>query len=167
MSRDCKNENATLELLLKIQKMDMPLEANRIGESILLGTDSVKEIIEALEFKKSFHPADVWEAVELLKEMQEELNKSWGNKYKSWWNIRCNKVKQTLIAQAHELAEVKKEYIPVKVEHLYLVNKRKKLFAGNCPICKSWVSEEFADMGDKEMRYCYRCGNELNFKGAE
>ena len=71
------------------------------------------------------------------------------------------------VANKNELAEFRKEYIPVKVEHLYLVNNRKKLFAGNCPICKSWVSEEFADMGDKEMRYCYRCGNELNFKGAE
>ena len=49
--------------------------------------------------------AEVGEALELLKEMQEELNKNWGNKYKSWWNIRCNKIIQTLTAQSRELAE--------------------------------------------------------------
>jgi len=108
------------------------------------------------------HPADVGEALEI---MSKPHGYERGNYYIDKNEIAV--VKQTLIAQARELVEFRKEYIPVKVEHLYLVNKRKKLFAGNCPICKSWVSEEFADMGDKEMRYCYSCGNELEFKGAE
>ena len=104
------------------------------------------------EFGKFKYDFGVWSGVNKMKE--------------DYTNLK-DTVKQTLTAQARELEEVRKEYIPVKVEHLYLVNKRKKLFAGNCPICKSWVSEEFADMGDKEMRYCYSCGNELEFKGAE
>ena len=110
------------------------------------------------------HPAEVGEALEYVDKL---LYGQSGYEKRIPVKMLGDIIKQTLISQAHELAEVKKEYIPVKVEHLYLVNKRKKLFAGNCPICKSWVSEEFADMGDKEMRYCYRCGNELNFKGAE
>ena len=57
------------------------------------------------EWNIETHPAEVGEALELLKEMQEELNKNWGNKYKSWWNIRCNKTIQTLTAQSRELAE--------------------------------------------------------------
>ena len=106
MSRDCKNENATLELLLKIQKMDMPLEANRIGESILLGTDSVKEIIEALEFKKSFHPAEVGEALEYVDKL---LYGQSGYEKRIPVKMLGDIIKQTLISQAHELAEVKKK----------------------------------------------------------
>jgi len=119
--------------------------------------DSIQEIID----KYFTHPADVGEALEALERllMETDIDNDVTQEY--------NEIKQTLIAQSHELAEFKKEYIPVKVEHLYLVNKRRNLFAGNCPICKSWVSEEFADMGDKEMRYCYCCGNELEFKGVE
>ena len=105
MSRDCKNENATLELLLKIQKMDMPLEANRIGESILLGTDSVKEIIEALEFKKSFHPAEVGEALEYVDKL---LYGQSGYEKRIPVKMLGDIIKQTLIAQARELEEMKK-----------------------------------------------------------
>jgi len=118
MSRDCKNENATLELLLKIQKLDIPLEANRIGESILLGTDSVKEIIEALEFKKSFHPADVWEALEAIKWIYTTLlgikfeGQITNETYSIWVLTALIPIENALYqaeAQSRELAEVKKK----------------------------------------------------------
>lgn len=55
---------------------------------------------------------------EYLKEIQKELNKSWGNQPKSWWNIRLNTIRNE-----HEATEKAYEELQRDVKRYFELNK--------------------------------------------
>ncbi len=49
-----------------------------------------------------------------------------------------------------------------KVKNIHIINKRHKLYAGSCPKCNTYVSQE--DDDNRNNKYCPECGKKLKYK---
>ena len=65
------------------------------------------------------------------------------------------------------LQELVERATPMRPNYIHLINRKRKLYAGSCAICKQYVSQEHEGMGINEMQFCPSCGQKLKWSDDE
>ena len=93
------------------------------------------------------------------------------NKYEkasNFLSVELNKLMILHFAEERQLLqELVERATPMRPNYIHLINRKRKLYAGSCAICKQYVSQEHEGMGINEMQFCPSCGQKLKWSDDE